>query len=667
MGTTGKGRVNGDGMPRWVPWAAPWVVLLGSLPVAWIAHSVWGTDPKAAPWWSMAALSGSAALSAFTLRLTRARSELVGYLATASVAAAGVWLIAASLVGPFVRPLIDLWAVGGGLMAAAWTIRRATLNADEAGGKEPSPLEKALGGAKVRRPKVVDGQVTAKVETNRAEGQTITDLQRAAPSLEVVTKVRPGAIRIAQDPDDAGRGTLVIVPTDPLVEPRDWPGPSRPGASIHEPLPVGTYEDALPALIWLTGDEQTARALAMWLVMGATGAGKTQAMVTLMADVLTRSEVSVIASDHVKGTQSLGALVDDLEWYATTKQSARAMVAKLRDAVRARTEWLGRHGHDQWEPGCGLNLVIAWFEEATELVEDSTAMKLLVSQARSAGIVVIISQQRSSHQSIDTDTRAQLNGNVCFGVRDSTDAGFALPDDVIDAGARPEVWQNRKPGYCYLVGPGIAEDRYPVPLRFYRSSKDQIRAALAEYRHLRTPLDSVTVEAFGEPYAQFKAARQRGEALATVPFAVLPEPDPEQGWNDPDDPDEPDDEEGLEPMPDELDPDITVDPDNPVGEPPFDVPFGVPAGEKLSTVQARQVVQQHLRTLMEQGKTHTQPADVCAMKPGTTRTREWVRQELHRLCESPGVGEIALERHPDDDPGVFRILALTGAVVGDGV
>ncbi|MBQ1164492.1 conjugal transfer protein TraB, partial [Streptomyces sp. A73] len=79
---------------------------------------------------------------------------------------------------------------------------------------------------------------------------------------------------------------------------------------------------------------------------------------------------------------------------------------------------------------------------------------------RSAGISVIISLQRPSATSMPTDVREQLGGVFCFGVKGSPTADLALPDDVRDAGARPEAWENRKPGYNYLVAPGVDEERY---------------------------------------------------------------------------------------------------------------------------------------------------------------------------------------------------------------
>jgi hypothetical protein len=50
------------------------------------------------------------------------------------------------------------------------------------------------------------------------------------------------------------------------------------------------------------------------------------------------------------------------------------------------------------------------------------------------------------------------------------------------------------------------------------------------------------------------------------------------------------------------------------------------------------------------------------MRPDTTRSAEWVRNELKRLCSEPIEGEISLERDDSDDVGVFRIVAVIGGV-----
>jgi hypothetical protein len=125
-------------------------------------------------------------------------------------------------------------------------------------------------------------------------------------------------------------------------------------------------------------------------------------------------------------------------------------------------------------------------------------------------------------------------------------------------------------------------------------------------------------------------------------------------------------EDALVEFPPELDAELQIDPDEPIAPPTEqeNLPFAVDQPHaRLSTEQARAVIQQHLRTLLEQGQTHTQPKDIGEMKPRTTRTREWVRQEMIRLCTEAGPGEIGMEREEADPPGVYRIVARATAGV----
>lgn len=626
---------------RMLTYAPPWVAWLLLPVLSAVAYVTWGRNPVAAPWMSMAAFALVAALVPFTWRVLRSRDEVLRWMGAASAGLGGMWFIVGMLVNPLTRGVIDAWGFGGFGICVFWTVRRMVVNGSAEQGGEPqeSPLQRVLNGARVRSPKAVDGRVVAQIEVNRGE-QTVKDLQGARDNLAGALAVRPGAVRITPDPTDAGRAEMVVVPHDPLQGEIPWPGPSAPGASIADaPIPLGTYEDGGVASIWLCGDDTAGRAAAHWLVMGMNGAGKSAGWTNAMTDALTRCDFELWGSDHVKGTQTFGPLLKYMAKVATTKAEAKKLVAEARDETTRRFAALGDRGIKQWEKGCGFPLAIFWIEEAAEIVEDSAGFVRLVERARSAGLLIVVSLQRASHDNIDTSARAQLAGALCFGVRDAMDATFALPDNVLDAGAAPDSWGNRKPGYCYLVAPGIEEEMWHVPLRTFRARDPQLIAALQEWA------------------APVREVAPATNALVTNGL--------EGEVVDPDDFGGEDGDDGMEPIPPTLEPEMKVDPDQPIAPPPAEVNFAfgpVGGGPKLSTEQARAVVQQHLRTLAEQGETHTQPAHVCQMKPATTRSREWVRQELNRLCEQAGAGEIGLERDVADTPGVYRIMvpALAG-------
>lgn len=656
-GKAATSRASKSTVSRVLTYAPPWAAWILVLPLSAVAYVTWGRNPAAAPWMSMAAFALVAALVPFSWRVLRSRDEVLQWMGTVSAGLGGFWFIVGMLVGPLTRGVIDAWAFGGFGICVFWTIRRMVVNgaAEQQAEPQESKLDKVLAGAKVFKPKEIEGRVVAQMEVNRGE-QTVRDLQGSADKMAGALGVRPGAVRIAADPKDAGRAELVIVPNDPLERGAPWPGPSNPGGSIHDPLPAGIYEDGELGQLWLSGDDAAGRALAHWLIMGMTRAGKSQGWTMLMADALTRRDVVVWASDHVKGSQTLRPIEPALDWVVKTQKGGKEMIAATRDVVRARADYLGENDFDQWTPDCGLPLLVVWLEEAVELVSDSTSFVRLVQQAGSTGVVVVVSLQRASHDNIDTSARAQLAGTLCFGVRDGQDASFALDDGVLDAGAAPDLWQNRMPGYCYLVAPGVPEDRWAVPMRTFRASREQVAASVAEWSHVRAELDALSRDAAGAAYA-------RREVV--VPASDLVGAGLEGEVVDREDMDADDGEDGMEPIPPTLEPDLRIDADQPITPPTEqqNLAFTTNAGPKLSMEQAQAVVQQHLRTLLEQGQTHTQPADVCKMKPATTRSREWVRKELDRLCTAAGPGEIALERDVADMPGMFRIVApaLSGA------
>ena len=635
-GTAVANRAAKHGASRLLTYAPPWAAWLILPVLSSVAYVAWGRNPVAAPWMSMAAFALVAGLVPFTWRVLRPRDEVLRWMGTVSAGLGGFWFIVGMLVGPLTRGVIDAWGFGGFGICVFWTIRRLVVNgAAEQSTEKDTPLVKALAGARIRSANEIDGRVVGELEVNRGE-QTVKDLQGARETIEAALPggVRPGALRIAKHPTDAGRARYAIVPTDPLAGEIAWPGPSAPGASIADaPVPIGMYEDGTVAEVWLCGDDSIGRALAHWLVMGMNGSGKSQTWVMVMADALTRYDFELHASDHVKATQTFGPLLRYMTTVASSLKDAKALINWARDEAAKRFAYFGERGIKQWEKGCGFPLSMVWIEEAPDVVSDSAAFTKLVEQVRSAGIIVVVSMQLAKHDRIDTTARAQLAATLCHGVRDGQDATYALPDAVLDAGAAPDDWGNRKPGYAYLVAPGVDEEMWPVPLRTFRARDPQIAAALAEWA---------------------TAVREIEAAPGTLVESGL-----EGEMVDADDLDSDDGEDGMEPIPPTLEPDLKIDADQPI-TPPTDqqnLAFGGQQGPKLSTEQARAVVQQHLRSLAEQGQTHTQPAHVCAMKPATTRSREWVRQELNRLCEEADTGEIALERDVADMPGVYRIVA----------
>jgi DNA translocase FtsK/SpoIIIE-like protein len=667
----------------YAPPAIGWL-LVGLLTV--IAWQMWGHGTNARPLFAMGALSATAGLALFVAHQARTRGPAIRWLATCTVAATGLWVITAVLVGPATRPVPDLYFGGGAVACAFWMSRRALMSAKNDGvvPGQAGRLLSALDGARVAKvatkaTKLGVDVVHAEVEVNRGE-QTVRDLQDRTAHVETVLGLRPNSVTVSPHPNDAGRAQYLFAPVDPLAQPIGYTGPDRPGRSIAEPIRLGPYLDGSDCEIIVPGNQDKHRNLAHLLVQGVTGAGKSEGVRKLMTDVLCRTEVTVVAADPVKGLQTLGVFVETgaLELVALEISAARALLAGVARAVKERGMYLGARGYKQWASGCGLTLLVVWLEEANWATQSATLEKL-AAECRSVGIWLLVSQQRASHTKTNTDLRANLPAGWCFGVANPEDAAFNLPDEVIDAGAHPEVWGNRKPGYSYLVHPSVAEADYTKIMRPELATDEQIRQALTTWAHARSPMDEVTRAAFGAAYDQIRKAMAAGDTVVPatskqlvpdgIPAEVVDDDDLD-GFDEADLDDDVDDgqsdDDGMPPVGSPVEPDIHVNPDEDITAPPpdiADVAFGN-RPRRRSTEDARAVVQAHLRALADAGHTHAKAADVAAMKPPTGRSREWIRQELHRLCTAASPDEIGLEQDLDaDQPGMFllRVPALAGS------
>src|SRR5690606_15598369 len=182
-----------------------------------------------------------------------------------------------------------------------------------------------------------------------------------------------------------------------------------------------------------------------------------------------------------------------------------------------RQAWLGAHGYRSWEPaaatpqtdpahscrkgqacGCpGMPYLVTWFEEAANTLRaiDDDIFTGIAQEARSAGMSLIVSMQRASGYQISTDTRASLPSALCFGLNDDRDATFALPSDVLDAGANPAAWGNKRPGYCYLCAAPIHEDRWSTPSRTFRNDVVALEWVTRAFAPVRATVDPVTAQA----------------------------------------------------------------------------------------------------------------------------------------------------------------------------
>ncbi|MFD5863242.1 sporulation protein SsgA, partial [Streptomyces chartreusis] len=484
---------------------------------------------------------------------------------------------------------------------------------------------------------------------------TNDDVAKAIPRIASALDVPTTAIRVTHDPGSARKGQFVIVPEDMLKTPTVWPGPFAPGESVAVPLRIGVYDDGSDLVLPLLDAIHI-------LIMGMTGSGKTEGALDVLLELLSRKDVAVWLADAAKAGQDFQPLIPALDWAALDTPSAGAMVAAVQAVIPARTAWLRDHGYREWEPaaaepqtspahscaksgacGCpGIQYLVAWMEEAAKLLRDlgDDVFTGIAQEARSAGVSLVVSMQRASGYQLSTDTRASLPAAMCFGVR-GDDAGFALPEEVLDAGANPAAWGNKRKGYVYLVSAGVDEDLYANPARtFWTGPSGEYEKAAGwivnRFVGVRPALDSVTAAAAAKVAGELFTNRR---ARAGAPAAPVPQLTDEQ-----------ESAQEVAALVDAEDAELDATAELPDVDTNPELPQAKPSPE-----EARELLDEMVRMLASVGSGTVAVRDLGPYLEQIGRDRSWVSKELKRLAEE---GRLAAT----GEPGVYRLLPSLAGV-----
>lgn len=655
----GQRRTSGGG--GWLvnqakPYAAPWIVAGGTGLVGAGANVMWGDSP----WAGVGLTLASVGLTAATWWAGKTTGPQRRLHSAITVAAGTSWVTAAALSGPLSGPLPDLYLMGGVSFALSWNIRKVMRfnDVDTSGSDSDKGLLEKVGLArtKLKNVQVEPNRVTVPYELPAGE-LTNDDVAKAIPRIASALDVPTTAIRIQHDPDSARKGQFVIVPEDMLKEATRWPGPAAPGQSIAEPLRIGVYDDGSDLELPLLDAIHI-------LVMGMTGSGKTEGALDVLFELLTRKDVVVWLADAAKAGQDFQPLIPAMDWAALDTPSAGAMVAAVQAVIPARTAWLRDHGYRAWEPaaakkqtsaahscaasgtcGCpGMPYLVAWMEEAAKLLRDlgDDVFTGIAQEARSAGVSLVVSMQRASGYQLSTDTRASLPAAMCFGVR-GDDAGFALPEEVLEAGANPAAWGNKRKGYVYLVSAGIDEDLYANPARTFWTgpSGEYEKAArwiVEQFAAVRPELGPVTADAAARVAGDLftnRQARAGSPVAAPIPAPALTE--------------EQEADQAVGALVDDEDAALDAMAELPSVETNVEIPAAKP-----STEEARELLGELVEMLAQVGPGTVAVKDLKPYLEQIGRDRSWVSKEMKKLADD---GRLA----PTGEDGVYRLLQVLAA------
>lgn len=647
---TGGDRLAARAVSKLAVLAPPWVILGASAGAGALSHAVWG-DPGEVTWAAVAATLGTTSLTGLTWAITHARRTLGRVHAVASTAAVGGWLTVATVtgLGPDVVTGALWW--GGGALALSWNLRTVIrhVDPDHGGGDALTTLfdrakeQAGLKGARARTRQITDRKIKGVLALPPGQA-TVTDAQRALGRLESGAQVPPGSFALVADPDRADLAELTVSDPRVLRSPIPWQGPSRPGASIAELIRVGVWQDGDDTEFSLVGRHLQ--------VMGMTGSGKSIGGAwNILGEVMTRPDATTLAIDTSKDEQTLGPLGEGLGTFVTGQKAAVTLMRAVHQRIPQRTRWLARHGHSKWEPGCGLTYWVLWIEEAAKFMnglssKDEERLEEIVKEARSAGVTVVLSLQRSDYTQMPTLLRGQL-AKMCFGLASADDAkwGLSTRQQKVDT-VEPEAWEANYPGMAYVDAPGVSDKHAVMPLRTCDWGEDG-RAVMAAHAHAYAQagkqVDPFTADLLALPTVDTTSAGDVGQDFDTEV-----------------DRDDVEDGEGYDVVDDVLseaaamDPDLsdpdpavtaTVRADSPVRHPTPDEAAALetdPPAHRHSPTQARDALHRWLQHRAASGRCSFKAGDdgLAELRQQIGMGRSWTYKVLSELV---GTGRLTVE------------------------
>jgi hypothetical protein len=350
--------------------------------------------------------------------------------------------------------------------------------------------------ARISKPKVIDGVVTTEVRME--PGVEVADLRKATGAIATLVPTDPANVRVVPTPNDPGHGKLEVTATDLLATPPNWPGLSAPGKSIALPLNLCVYGSGRVPEVLLFGDPNRGiNAIGLLVIAGQPGAGKTELVLGMSAEILSRDDANLTVIDARKGEQ-LPAWLTDGAKVITTEKAGEQIVAGLVDQVPVRAGILGRAGFRSWREGCPLRAEVVILDEAARLIADRGEKELveLAESVRSVGILLVLVMQRVTTDRMPSSVKKARGGSICMGVADQAEAGRILSSETIEAGANPGDVKNAQPGALWMELPSIPSADWSRKMRTYRPpAEDVLAAAVAPHIAAGQPAASTSVVA----------------------------------------------------------------------------------------------------------------------------------------------------------------------------
>jgi hypothetical protein len=496
---------------------APWglFVLAGFL--GQLLFILWGERP-----WTWMPLTGmvlaTGSLAYVGWLNTRARTSLALGHTLVTILVSGFWLTLCSATGlirlepvswaiwrmpTLAHPTFDLFIILGCSLAFAWNMRQgvhakeardAALQGETMDEWGEAGCPGVRGTLKRKNEFFLTGTLTI------PRGMSLSEFQHRRGAIESAFDWPLNSLTILPGPRGATSRKVHarVMIKDPLAKGAPWPGIDRnPKLTLLDPIKEGTRADGETSTVYVA----TPAGAKHFLVQGMTGSGKTEGQKSILLECAHRGAVQIVI-DIVSGVQMFGPIAPALQWLITDEGAAKAVLKRLaEEVIPARMEQLARERKKTWDPSSSMKLMRVHVEEAWSLLDADELMDISVT-ARKAGVQLVISLQRASHDQLNTTVREQLGTRMCYGLGGSFGT-MILDDEVLDAGADPTKWKDEQPGMHYLTRGGLSVSEKATATRsYYDSGKVSFGEVAESLAGKISEMDEVSAEAFGPLWDQ---------------------------------------------------------------------------------------------------------------------------------------------------------------------
>lgn len=434
--------------------------------------------------------------------------------ATITVGLGHLWMLAAVLTNKasfmWSAWVWSFWFFGCIILGLSWSLRRwAHFHAGEAVAADRNGGLDAIGlGTSFFEGKGKDEGPYKRLKMKLAVGKTVEDAMKAKVRLAGLLGLSQNRVQIIPTDDlREDEVDVFILKEEPFKTEVHWAGPQFVGECITLPITYATWENGQRPELYLAGKD--GESSQHWLTIGMPGTGKSKTWQAIYGTALSRTQVSLIYIDPVKGLQTAGPLLPGIELFCETVVKGTSALNGVERAIEARNDHLAVQGLSHWVPDCGLNFLIVHIEEAARFNKVNKLLEI-TEAARSAGVMLVLSQQRATADRMKTSIRFNLGGVLAHGVRGRRDTEWALSEATREAGAAPHRWQNRYRGRHYIESDNLDSRNFAMAAQTDFIDMELLKQAVIDGADVRTPLDEITANALGEVYTKYRREVDNG-------------------------------------------------------------------------------------------------------------------------------------------------------------